>query len=63
MPPLLALIEPWELEPDRRRVRDLRLTIDVTIHFSTSETRRVRVLIDTGSEVNLIRRGIIPPIC
>ena len=61
MPPLLALTEPWELEPDRRRVRDLRLTIDVTFHFSTSETRRVRVLIDTGSEVNLIRRGIIPP--
>ena len=36
--------------------------MDMTIVYAPLETRKIRVLIDTGSEVNLIRRGITLPI-
>ena len=56
-----TLTKVWALEPDRRKFTSLRLTLDVTLEFSADYSRRVRVLIDTGSEINLIRRGIIAP--
>ena len=47
--------------PDRRRIRDLRLTLDVHITYSSDVKGKIRILIDTGSEVNLIRRGVTLP--
>lgn len=35
--------------------------MDMTIVYAPMVTRKIRVLVDTGSEVNLIRRGITAP--
>ena len=57
----VAHLAPMRLEPERRRVRDLRLNINMTMRLASGPLRKITVLMDTGSEVNLIRRGIVGP--
>ena len=49
------------LEPEWDRVRDLRCNLNVMMRLSSGPLRKITVLIDTGSEVNLIRPGIVEP--
>ena len=49
------------LEPEKKRVKELRLILDVFVEFAPMTTRKMSVLVDTGAEVNLIRRGITYP--
>ena len=52
---------PIRLEAEKKKVRDLRLTMDLKVEFAPNALRKIRVLIDTGAEINLIRRGIAYP--
>ena len=52
---------PIRLEAENKKVRDLRLTMDLKVEFATNALRKIRVLIDTGAEMNVIRRGIAYP--
>ena len=39
----------------------LHLKIAATAGFSDGTLRELEVLLDTGSEVNIIRKGLVPP--
>jgi hypothetical protein len=54
-------IDPIRLEGEEKRVKDVRLTLDIVLTFAPGVTRKVRALVDTGAEVNLLRRGIASP--
>ena len=62
MLPIVRLM-PVRLNAEKKKVRDLRLTMDLQIEFARLVTRKIRVLIVTGAEINLIRRGIVSPEC
>ena len=38
----------------------MRLILEVDLKFGSEEVKNVRFLVDTGAEINLIRRGIAP---
>ena len=58
-------LTPLRLEPEKKKVKDLRLTMDLSVEFLPNvecdpcQTRKLRVLVDTGAEINLIRKGIV----
>ena len=54
-------LAPIRLEPEKKKVKELRLILDVFIEFAPLNTRKISVLVDTGAQVNLIRRGITFP--
>ena len=54
-------IDPIRLEGEGKRVKDVRLTLDIILTFAPGITRKIGALIDTGAEVNLLRRGIAFP--
>ena len=57
-------LSPKRLEPTTKvHPKQLRLTIDAQAAFNTGDQRKIRILIDTGAEVNLLKRGIAYPEC
>ena len=58
-------LAPLRLEPEKKKVKDLRLTMDLPVEFipvmdcDPCVTRKLRILVDTGAEINLIRNGIV----
>ena len=47
--------------PNPERLKSLRLTMDLDVQFDQYTSRKLRFLIDTGADINLIRTGITDP--
>jgi hypothetical protein len=41
--------------------QDLQLTMGIWVRFSDGQQQRLRILIDTGAQANLVRQDLLPP--
>ena len=54
-------IGPSQGRGEKKKVTEAKLILELELACAAGVTKKIRALVDTGDEVNLIRRGALPP--